>query len=71
MLRKQLTLSRLVRRPRKNLRAATSVSTPIAAPGDLMEVVGALIQDLAHSKNARVNAALDLAMPKSTLLSSP
>jgi hypothetical protein len=38
----------------------TSASSTIAAPNSLMEIIGALIQDLAHSDNARVNVALDV-----------
>jgi hypothetical protein len=40
------------------LTAATATSTPIAAPEDSMEEVGALIQDLLRSDNAKVHASL-------------
>jgi hypothetical protein len=35
-------------------------SSTIVAPKSRMEIIGALIQDLAHSDNARVNVALDV-----------
>jgi hypothetical protein len=44
--------------PTANANATTASSTPIATPETSLESAGALIQDLLHSDNAKVNAAL-------------